>query len=470
MTEKPSNSGTEKTNAPQAALEWSSPAAFILVAAGTAIGLGNLWRFPFLAGQYGGGAFIFVYLCTVLLIGVPIIIAELCIGRRGRGSPEHAVRRISRDEGANRAWNVIGGLSVFIPIVGIGYYSVVAGWVTDYAFHFIAGDGLSGEGEAEAASRFNAMLASPNRLLISHSVFMAGVILILCAGLRGGVERMAKILMPLLFILISGLALYAIFTGDIAQAAGFLLRPDFSKLTTDGIIAAVGQAFFSLAIGLGALVTFGAYLPQNVSITRTAAGIAIADTAIAFIAGFAIFPIVFAYNIDPASGPGLVFITMPAAFGAMPSGYWIGAAFFVLLFAAAFTTAVGTLEAAVAWGQRKGLSRTLASIMAGAGSWLIGIVTALSFNLWSDFRPLSFIPALSAKGIFDLLDYLIATLLLPLNALIMTLFVGWVMSRQSTKEEIAATPFIFSVWRILIRLAAPAAIIVIMISSIWKSS
>jgi NSS family neurotransmitter:Na+ symporter len=267
-----------------------------------------------------------------------------------------------------------------------------------------------------------------------------------------------------LFILIIGLALYASTTGAFLQAAKFLFYPDFSKLTGEGIVAAAGQAFFSIGIGLGAIMTFGAYLPKNVSIMRVAAGVAAADTAIALLAGLAIFPITFALGIDPASGPGLIFVSMPAAFASMPAGYLVGSLFFILLFVAAFSTGIGTIEPVVAWLERKGLNRAMAAAAAGAGAWAVGIAAALSFNVLADVRPLGFVPAMADKSIFDTLDFTIATVLLPVNGLLAALFAGWAMTRQATAEELGGSASVFLLWRVFVRFLAPVGILAILLS------
>lgn len=448
-----------QASTPSMQTQWSSGGSFVLVAAGLAIGLGNLWRFPFLAGQYGGGAFVLAYIAAVALFGVPIIIAELIIGRRGAGAPDHAVRALSKDAGALPIWRMIGWLSIFIPFIGIAYYSVVAGWVVDYTFDFIRSGGFENAGAASHQARYDQMLASPLRILAGHSVFMALVAIVVARGVNEGLEKMAKLLMPALFILMIGLAIYASVTGAFAEAAAFLFRPDFSKLSGEGLAAAAGQAFFSLGIGLGALMTFGAYLPKNVSIIRVASAVAIADTAISLIAGLTIFPITFALGIDPATGPGLVFVSMPAAFAAMPAGYIIGSAFFVLLFIAAFTTGVATIEPVVAFLERKRMKRGAAAIIASASAWFVGLAAAFSFNIWSNVRLLSFLPAFADKSIFDVLDFSIATLLLPLNGLLIALFAGWTLSRSVTNEELGAPDLYYNLWRLAIRFVAPLCIL-----------
>jgi NSS family neurotransmitter:Na+ symporter len=438
---------------------WTSGASFVLVAAGLAIGLGNLWRFPFLAGQYGGGAFVLTYIAAVLVFGLPIIIAELVIGRRGGGTPGDAVRKLGPDNGMRRLWAVIGWLSIFIPFIGIAYYSVVAGWVVDYSFDFIASGGFPAGDAASHQARFDSMLASPIRVVAGHLVFMTLVAIVVARGVTEGLEKMAKLLMPALFLLMIGLAAYASITGDFAKAAAFLFKPDFSKLTAEGVGAAAGQAFFSLGIGLGALMTFGAYLPKGVSIIRVASAVAIADTSISLIAGLSIFPITFALGIDPAAGPGLVFVSMPAAFAEMPGGYFVGSAFFVLLFIAAFTTGVATIEPVVAWLSAKGLNRISATVAAAASAWVVGLAAAFSFNLWCDVRLLSWLPSFSDKSIFDILDFSISTIFLPLNGLLIALFAGWALSSAATKDELRTSKVAHQAWRFAICFLAPIVIV-----------
>lgn len=447
------------TNTNPAASHWSSGASFVFVAAGLAIGLGNLWRFPFLAGQYGGGAFILAYVAAVVVFGVPIIMAELIIGRRGGGTPGRAVRNLGASSALYPAWSIIGLLSVFIPFVGIAYYSVVAGWVVDYAFDFIVSGGFPAGDAGSHQARFDSMLASPERVAAGHLVFMTLVAAVVARGVNEGLEKMAKLLMPALFILMISLAVYASATGAFSEAATFLFKPDFSKLTAEGIAAAAGQAFFSLGIGLGALMTFGAYLPKDVSIIRVASAVAIADTSISLIAGLAIFPITFALGIDPASGPGLVFVSMPAAFAEMPGGYVIGSAFFILLFIAAFTTGVATIEPVVAWLTGKGLNRVTATVAAAASAWVVGLAAVFSFNIWSDVRMLSLIPPLADKSIFDVLDFSISTIFLPLNGLLIAMFAGWTISSVASKEELRTSEAAHSAWRFAVRFLAPLCIV-----------
>lgn len=443
---------------------WSSGLGFILATTGAAVGLGNLWRFSFLAGENGGGAFVLIYIACVLLIGMPIMLAELVLGREGGGSAIASIKTLIAKSGANGVWKIIGVLSVFIPFVGIAYYSVVGGWTVDFAAQGLLGNIPSTDGAA-ANTRFETMLASPWRMLIAHSLFMGAVMLVLIRGVQGGIEALSKILMPTLFILLAGLVVYALMVGDAARALEFLFRPDFSAVTGKTVVYAAGQAFFSLAIGVGVMITYGAYVPHGISLVRSVAIISLVDTAVALMAGLAIFPLVFANGLDPAGGPGLLFVILPTAFGQMTGGAFVGAAFFVLLFFAAFTTGVGTLEPVVAWlEERRNISRTMGTLMAGIAAWAIGIGALLSFNIWQGFAPLNLIPGFAGKGIFDTLDFAIASILLPFNGLVIALFTGWVVA-SLVRGKLGMAPALESVWIWSLRVLVPAAIVLI---ALWK--
>ncbi len=439
---------------------WSSNLIFVLASAGAAVGLGNLWRFPYIAGENGGGAFVLVYIAAVILIGYPIMIAELTIGRRGRGNAEEAIDAVRRESGIGRHWQVIGLLSVFIPFVGIGYYSVIAGWVLDYMVAFIGSGGLTYDDPAGFQQRFDAMMASPWRLLALHAAFMAGVIYVTAHEIHSGIERAARFLMPALFVLLLILVGFAFTQGDMARGIDFLFAPDFSELTWRGVLLAVGQAFFSLAVGIGALMTFGAYLDKSTSLPKAAAQICATDTAVALLAGLAIFPIVFAFGLDPQEGPGLTFVTLPTAFAEMTGGYVVGSAFFLLLFFAAFTTGIATLEPVVSWLIGRGMARKPAALLSGGAAWVLGAVAAMSFNEWEDVHPLGFLGW--DAHIFDILDFSIASLLLPVNGLLIALFVAWAIKRRAINDELGGPNAFLSVWRVVLGIAAPIAIVAIL--------
>ncbi len=443
---------------------WSSGMGFVLAAAGAAVGLGNLWRFPFLAGENGGGAFVLIYIGCVLVIGLPIMLAELVLGREGGGSALLTMRRLTENGKAHSAWRAVGFLSVLIPFVGIGYYSVAGGWVVDFSFSAVLGEAGSPSGEA-ASSRFNDMLGDPVRLLTAHSVFMLGVILVLVRGVQGGIEKLSKILMPALFTLLIGLVLYAALNADMAAATKFLFQPDFSKVTGQTVVMAAGQAFFSLAIGVGIMITYGSYVPGGVSLVRSVGIICVMDTLVALLAGLVIFPFVFAEGLDPSSGPGLMFVTLPTAFGQMAGGAVVGGLFFMLLFFAAFTTGIGTMEPVVAWAEEKqGMTRKKATVVVGFLAWLVGILALLSFNVWQDVRPLGFLLAFADKGVFDSLDFVIASVLLPLNGLLIALFTGWVICKK-VNGTLGLPPVVEQLWGWSLRIVVPVAILLIAFSN-----
>lgn len=446
--------------------QWSARAPFLLATIGAAVGLGNIWRFPFIAGQNGGGAFVIIYLGFVFLIGIPIVMAEISIGRRGQLSTVSTMRKLAAEENKQPYWQLIGWLSILIPFLGLSYYSVVVGWSIEYIGKS-ALNSFQGFSREDSQASFQDMLDSPIRMLLTHTIFITIVVFVVGRGVRKGIESFSKFIMPLLFILLLGMVGNAIATADIKSGLQFLFTPDFSKITPAAIATALGQAFFSIAIGVGVLMTYGSYMPKNFSIPASAIIIVLADTLVAILAGIAIFPAVFQYGLDPAGGPSLIFVTLPITFGQMPGGHLFGLLFFIMLFFAAFTTAIGMLEPIVSWLNDSGLKRSIMAIWSGGAAWLVGILSILSFNVWKDFKPLSFVPMLKDKTIFDLLDFLLANFMLPLNGLLIALFAGWVMSPSSTFEELALQKrWMYDCWQFSIRYVAPVAICLIFITSL----
>ena len=408
----------------------------MLATIGAAVGLGNLWRFPFVAGQNGGAAFLIIYVGFVLLLGLPLMMAELAMGRRGGGSPVASLRALVDESGASRYWTAIGWISILIPLVGLSYYSVVGGWSVDYVLRAAMNsfEQISGQ-QSEIA--FNQLLASPWRLLAFQALFIAAGVVVVARGVGKGIESVSKYMMPALFAILVVLVIYAIFNADIARGVDFLFNPRFDEITPNVVVMALGQAFFSLAIGVGVMLTYGAYVPANVSLPKAAFIIALADTAVAILAGVAIFPVVFANGMDPAGGEGLIFVTLPIAFGSMQFGYIFGLLFFILLFFAAYSSVLGMLEPVVSYlEEKRGYSRPKLAILVGFGCGVFGIAATLSFNVWSEVRPLAAIPYFADKNIFGLLDYSIFNFLLPLNAMLIALFAGWKFSRDSLLQEL----------------------------------
>ncbi|MBE01670.1 sodium-dependent transporter [uncultured Marinobacter sp.] len=453
---------TQHTQPHQAASSlWSSRLAFILAAAGSAVGLGNIWKFPYITGENGGGAFVLVYLVCIALIGVPVLIAETVIGRRGGQSPIATMRSLTGRDGAARGWRAIGWNGVVASFLVLSFYSVIGGWSLVYIGKAAAGVFTGADAEAIGA-QFGALLANPWELLLWHSVFMALVILIVGRGIRSGLERAVNMLMPLLFVLLVAMVIYAMNTDGFARGVRFMFSPDFSKLTTEGVLVALGHAAFTLSIGIGVLMAYGSYLPTRVNIARTAVTIAVIDTGVALLAGLAIFPLVFANGLEPGSGPGLIFVTLPLAFGKMSGGVLFGAVFFVLLLVAAITSAISMLEPVVEWlEEHKGFSRARSALFGGLVIWFVGIGTVLSFNLWSDVHPLGFIAFFKDKTVFDLLDFLVSSLMMPLGSLAIALFAGWALGRQGLAEDIGLRGLSYRLFMVVLRYLTPAGIAVV---------
>ncbi len=395
------------------------------------------------------------------------MIAELAMGRRGRGSAITTMHKLRAEANASSMWHIIGWISVILPLLALGYYSVVAGWSIDYIGKAALNsfENLSGEGSNAV---FEALSGSPVRVLAYHALFIAGAIFVVARGLGKGIEVLMKFMMPGLFILLIVLALNSIFRLDIEAGLTFLFYPDFSKITTEVVLMALGQAFFSIAVGVGMLLTYGAYLPKEVPLARAALWIIVADTLVALLAGIIIFPIVFSNGLDPAVGPRLIFVTLPVAFGNMPGGYLIGLLFFVMLFFAAFSTVIAMLEPAVSWlEEKKGMSRVKVTFAAGAFGWMVGIAAALSFNVLSHVRLFPSIELLSDKSIFDIVDFFVATLGIPFNAALLSLFAGWVMSRSALMDEMQLrNPLIIGYMRFTLRYIAPVVIGAIFVESL----
>jgi NSS family neurotransmitter:Na+ symporter len=452
--------------------EWSSRLAFVLAATGSAVGLGNIWRFPYVTGENGGGAFVLFYLVCVLAIGVPIMMAEIMLGRRGRQSPLNTMRTLAQEEGRNAAWQYLGWLGMAAGFMILSYYSVVAGWTLAYVFRTASGAFTRVTAEGSSAI-FSDLVADPERLLAWHTIFMVMTIVVVSRGVKSGLEKAVRYLMPALFILLLVMVGYAMNAGAFEKAQAFLFQPDWSALfyqkdgagallladdgsriwRWDGVLSAMGQAFFSLSLGMGAIMIYGSYLSHTASIGRTAVVIAGLDTLVAVLAGLAIFPIVFAFGLEPSEGPGLIFKTLPIAFGQMPGGALFGTLFFLLLVFAAWTSAISLVEPFVTWlVENKGMNRVKAAAWAGLAAWALGCVSLLSLNAWSGYT-------LFGKPFIDLMDFATANVMLPLGGFLIAVFAGWLMSRESSMEELGSGNSLrYRVWRVLVRYVAPLAI------------
>ncbi|WP_019612677.1 sodium-dependent transporter [Thioalkalivibrio sp. AKL7] len=440
--------------------QWTTRLAFILAATGSAVGLGNIWRFPYIAGENGGGAFVLVYLGCILLIGLPVMMAEILLGRRGRQSPINTMSALAREEGLTRAWGMIGWIGVLAGFLILSFYSVVAGWSLSYVFKSGTGGflGLDADG---SESMFGNMLADPEALLAWHTIFMVMTAMVVARGVQSGLEKAVTILMPLLFVMLVVMVGYAMVEGQFLAGLEFLLYPDFSALSANAVLLAMGQAFFTLSLGMGAIMIYGSYLQSDASIARTSAAVVGADTLVAIMAGLAIFPIVLGAGLSAEQGPGLIFVTLPLAFADMPGGLYFGTMFFVLLVFAAWTSAISIIEPAVAFlVENLGLTRVMATAMIAIGAWFLGIGALLSLNVWSDYT-------LFDMGILDLLDYVTANILLPLGGFLIAIFVGWRMTERSVQSELRLKhPVLYQVWYFLVRFVAPVAILFVFLRAV----
>ena len=427
---------------------WSSRWTFILAATGSAVGLGNIWKFPYTAGESGGGAFVLIYLACIFVIGIPIMLGEIMIGRRGRSSPANTMKYLAKEAGTSKAWTLLGATGALAGLLILSFYSVAAGWTMAYIF------GGFQETSAQAVSlEFDTFLANPAALLFWHSLFIVITVIIVARGILKGLEAWINTLMPMLFVIIILLCIYAMQTGAFIEGLTYLFKPDFSKINSDVLLAALGQAFFTLSLGMGAIMAYGAYMPADQNIGRTALTVAALDTGVALLAGIAIFPIVFANGLEPSAGAGLVFVTLPIAFANMPLGVLFGTLFFILLSIAALSSSISLIEPGVAWlVESLKTKRSYAAMALGAFAWTLGIFSALSFNLMSEFK-------IFGMNFFDFTDFLTNQLMLPLGGIFIAIFVGWVMKKQDVLNELQIEDgIIFKSWYFIIRFIAPVMV------------
>ncbi|ESS71473.1 transporter [Methyloglobulus morosus KoM1] len=439
--------------------EWSSRFAFILAATGSAVGLGNIWKFPYITGENGGGAFVLVYLLCVLLIGIPLMMAETMLGRRSKENPIHTMEILTAEAGADKNWHYLGWMGVTAGFLILSYYSVIAGWASAYVVKAFFGN-FSGANPSEIKAIFDSFVASPMQLLFWHSLFMLATMLIVARGIEKGFEKSVGFLLPWLFALMILMVGYAMTTDGYFKGLNFLFRPDFSKLTADSVLVAMGQAFFSLSLGMGSIMVYGAYLPKDVSIAKSSMIIAGADTIVALLAGIIIFPIVFSNGLHPNSGPGLVFETLPIAFGNMFGGWLVGVLFFIALVFAALSSSIALIEPAVAWLiENKGFSRAKACLWSGLVAWLLGFGTVFSFNAWKNAK-------LFDRTFFELVDYLTANLMLPIGGFCIAVFAGWIMKQEHSKAELdlPGEHLSYAVWKFLVCYIAPAAVFLVFLN------
>lgn len=438
---------------------FQSSFGFLMAATGFAVGLGNIWRFPYVTGENGGAAFVLVYVICALFIGIPILIAEIMIGRRGQASPPEAMQHLAESEGASGAWRGVGQLNLATAFLIQATYCVVAGWVLWYLFKALV-TGFSGVDAQVATSTFDAVLGDIGGMLLWTFISLALTGIIVFFGVNAGIERSARVLMPTLFLLMVCLVNYNIVAGGFDEAVDYLFTPDFSKINPTMILAAVGQAFFSIGVAMAGMMIFGAYLPRSFSIPRAALIIIVIDTTVALMAGLMIFPIVFRFGLDPAGGTGLIFQTLPVAFAQMPGGHLVAVLFFLLLSVAAVTSMVGLVEPLVARAEERfALSRHRATLLVLAAIGSLSVFSVLSYNLIADYKVLGF----DLNGI---LDFTSNQIMLPVGGLLIALFAGWVIKRSTSADELQLGG-LFAPWYVLIRYLVPVAIIIVLVTGLF---
>ncbi|WP_102783311.1 sodium-dependent transporter [Thalassospira sp. GB04J01] len=437
---------------------WGSRLGFILAAAGSAVGLGNIWKFPYMAGANGGGAFLVIYLGLVFTVGLSVMLAEFVIGRM---SEKNAIGAFAKLKGG--LWPIIGVFGVAAAFIILSFYSVVAGWTISYMIKSVTG-ALAVEDPAALGDIFGTFIADTTSPLIFHAVFMALTVFVVLAGVGSGIERASKILMPALFALLIVLIVRSVTLPGGMEGVAFLLSPDFSKVTWSTVSDALSQAFFSLSLGMGAMITYGSYLSKKENLPGSAGWVTLLDSAVAVMAGLLILPAVFAFGFDPSAGPGLTFITLPAVFAQMPFGAFFAFLFFLLLAIAALTSAVSILEVVVAYFvDDRGVSRKSAAVIIGFVIFLLGIPSSLSMGVMGDVK------IIAGKNFFDLMDFISSSLLLPIGGLFISLFVGWVVWGKA-QEEIAAhngiIPIWVGAWGVIVKFIAPIAIAFILLKGL----
>ncbi len=439
---------------------WSGRWAFIFAAAGSAVGLGNIWKFPYMTGENGGGAFVIIYLLCIACIGVPIMISEVLLGRMGRKNPIHTMYFLSKTYGRLPVWSCIGWMGVLAGFIILSFYAVIAGWVLHYMFLTAQGR-FEGADSSLVSSIFSEFVSRPSLVMFWFTLFMAITVVIISRGVKLGLELFVKWAMPLLFVLLFVLLGYAVVSGDFAKGFSFLFSFNVQDLSSTAVLSAMGHAFFTLSIGMGAIMAYGAYLPKNVSIISTVGVIAVLDTLVALAAGLAIFPIVFTNGLQPDAGPGLLFQAVPLAFGSLPAGSLFGALFFLLVSFAALTSAISLVEPALSFLIEKyKMKRVHAAVLIGLICWVMGIGTVFSFSIWSDFH------IVQSMTIFDFLDYVSQKILLPVGGFLISIYAAYKLPFQKIVENLNLRKKYIYLWKTLVGVVAPLSIVIIFLNSL----
>lgn len=441
---------------------WTSPFAFLMASVGFAVGLGNIWRFPYVTGENGGAAFVVIYLICAFVIGVPILMAELMVGRRGDAPPPIAMEAVARESGKSAHWKWVGGMGLLAAFTIEIVYSVIVGWVLWYLFKAIS-TGFAGVDAVVAEAQFAGVLGNNGGMLGWTLAGLAITGLIIYSGVKDGIERAVTFMMPLMFTLLIVLALFNVFAGGFGEAVAWLFTPDFSKVTFATVLAAIGQAFFSIGVAMGGMMTYGSYLPRSISISKSVFIIVIADTLVALLAGLVIFPAVFNYGLDPAAGPGLLFQTLPVAFAQMPGGYVFSVLFFLMLAVAGITSMVGLVESVNSWIERRfDISRHVSALIVVGAVSVLSVLSILSYNVFDGLR-------IGGMNFNDASDFFSNQILLPLGGLLIAIFAGWFMRTEHSRDEFTTlTDGGYRIWYFLIRFVVPPVLLVIFVLGITE--
>lgn len=431
---------------------WSSNWGFMLACIGAAVGLGNIWKFPYMTGTQGGGAFVFIYLITIFAIAIPVAAAELLIGRKGQSDASTSVANVAKENDKSAGWGAIGGMGVLASFILLTFYAVIAGWVSAYVWRALSGQisGLSADG---AEAMFDNLLAAPGEMIFHQILFLALIAVILVRKLSDGLERANLFLMPSLVIMLLLIAIYGAIAGDMGAALAYLFTPDFSKITPEVVQSAVGQGFFSVGVGAAMLITYGAYIDKSINLGKAAIIIGLADTAIALLAGIGVFAIVFGQSLDPAAGPGLIFTTLPLAFGQLTGGSIWAFIFFILVYVAALTSGLSLGEVVIRWAENRfGWARRRAMSFVLGVTFVVGLATVFSFNIWQDVT-------ISGRSLFDTKDYFATTYLMPLAGLGIIGFAGWMVPVAALKQAFGSEGVLFHAWLWSARVVAPTGVL-----------
>lgn len=453
---------------PRSTSNWSSQFAVYLGTIGAAVGLGSIWRFPYLAGTSGGGTFIGAFVLACLFIATPLLVAEYMIGRYSGLAPSDAAGAMATGIGRSRRWNIIGQLGTITAFLICSYYTIVAGWVVAYAWKCGTG-AIAGLSRPELQDEWRHFIAEPWQMMGWQVAFIAVVTIISARGLGPGIELASRIRAPVLLGLLLMLDVYSLSTGDVSQTFSFVFAPHWDTLSAAVLLAAIGQAFYATGVGMGMMLAYGAYMPRRAPLVRPALLVSGSILLVSLLATILVFPLVFRFHMDPAGGPALVFDVLPTAFARMPGGRLIGTVFFLLLFFAALTPSLAGFEPVTAYLQARGLRRGTAALTTSVTIWLAGIGSVLSFNRLADWHPIEGLPILAGKSMFEVVDFVAGNLLLPLGALLTCVFIGWRLDRATFAAELSGNPaLVVSVCRILLRYVCPMAIAAVLLAALLQ--